>query len=283
MNHNNTTSKQLDNTIQSQSDTDSILQHEIDLRQLQDAALNDMSASVAASQALVGDKQSIGILFDEYKNNLTYYNKIKQLQNKYKYIRNVRGDGSCFYRAYMYGIFELACNKPSVCNQLIKTIEPTLDQMCDNTSINADRFTIEDFYDTVMDQLRYIRDNQLSSTYLIELFNDESQSESIVYYARLLTSLYLQTHIDDCAPFISDGMMTMQEYVDRQVLRVGVDAEHLGISALTSIINVCCIIEYLDQTNQQLNHHTFPNHTADTNIAVALLYKLNHYDLLSWS
>lgn len=46
------------------------------------------------------------MLMDEFVNNHGFYIKIQSLMNTYDEYRKIRRDGSCFYRALVFSIFE---------------------------------------------------------------------------------------------------------------------------------------------------------------------------------
>lgn len=78
----------------------------------------------------------------------------------YNHVRRLRRDGNCFYRSFLYQLFEhyalvLAGYKPDpngvYLNQykiLVKRIEESKKDMCDNGGY--DEIVIEDFYDVFL-------------------------------------------------------------------------------------------------------------------------------------
>lgn len=55
---------------------------------------------------MVGEKEDILVLLEEYKQDEVYKLKVKDLSGKYKNIRRTRPDGNCFYRAFIYAYLE---------------------------------------------------------------------------------------------------------------------------------------------------------------------------------
>jgi ubiquitin thioesterase protein OTUB1 len=59
-----------------------------------------------AESPLIGDLFDISLLLDEFVNNSGFYIKVQNLHNKYNKYRKTRRDGSCFYRALAFSVFE---------------------------------------------------------------------------------------------------------------------------------------------------------------------------------
>jgi ubiquitin thioesterase protein OTUB1 len=82
----------------------------------------------------------------------------------YKNIRRLRRDGNCFYRSFLFQLFEhyglvLAGQKADpdgkyavAYKKLIKTVEDSKKDMCDNAGY--DEIVVEDFYDVFLEELK---------------------------------------------------------------------------------------------------------------------------------
>jgi len=55
---------------------------------------------------MISDILDLKILKEEYQNNEGFLKKIKWVETKFPHFRRVRRDGSCFYRAFLYTLFE---------------------------------------------------------------------------------------------------------------------------------------------------------------------------------
>lgn len=73
--------------------------------------LSDLQAEIEMSGPLITKIISLDFLQEEFKNNEIFSIKIKLLREKYKKFRRLRRDGSCFYRAVIFGIFERIIEK----------------------------------------------------------------------------------------------------------------------------------------------------------------------------
>jgi hypothetical protein len=66
-------------------------------------------------------------------------------------------------------------------------------------------FTMEDFYETFLEQFTWVLESKPSSDELAARFQEDGLGQYIVSYARYLTSSYMAAHAADFAPFIQDG------------------------------------------------------------------------------
>ena len=64
--------------------------------------------TAAVASPMIGALQSPSILLAEYENadSPGFLPGIKYLDNHYQYMRRVRGDGNCFYRAFIFSFLE---------------------------------------------------------------------------------------------------------------------------------------------------------------------------------
>lgn len=59
-----------------------------------------------AESPLIGDLYELVFLLDEFSNNPGFYVKVQNLLQKFDKYRKTRRDGSCFYRALAFSVFE---------------------------------------------------------------------------------------------------------------------------------------------------------------------------------
>jgi ubiquitin thioesterase protein OTUB1 len=62
--------------------------------------------AVEASQPLVSEREDPAALLAEYADNALVLPKLREFAARYAGFRRVRGDGSCFYRAFLVGVAE---------------------------------------------------------------------------------------------------------------------------------------------------------------------------------
>ncbi|OXB52259.1 UNVERIFIED_CONTAM: hypothetical protein H355_004567, partial [Colinus virginianus] len=63
---------------------------------------------IAVQNPLVSERLELAVLYKEYaQDDHVYQQKIKDLLQKYSYIRKTRPDGNCFYRAFGFAHLEV--------------------------------------------------------------------------------------------------------------------------------------------------------------------------------
>ena len=66
---------------------------------------NKIRKEIEQSTPLISEDFNINVLIEDYHLNQEYLASIKNISKKYKYIRKVRRDGNCFYRAFIFRLF----------------------------------------------------------------------------------------------------------------------------------------------------------------------------------
>jgi ubiquitin thioesterase protein OTUB1 len=68
------------------------------------AQQEEIEAQIAATQKLIGDLEPPSILLPAYKDNPAqgFVAGVEDLARRYRMMRRVRGDGNCFYRAFLF-------------------------------------------------------------------------------------------------------------------------------------------------------------------------------------
>lgn len=69
---------------------------------------NEIRAQIAGSAALIGKKEPLSALQEEYSSEggSVFANKAKSLGRRYSFLRRARGDGNCFFRSFMFALAE---------------------------------------------------------------------------------------------------------------------------------------------------------------------------------
>lgn len=105
-------------------------------------------------------------------------------------------------------------------------------------------FTIEDFHNTFMDLIEQV-EKQTSVADLLASFIDQSTSDDLVVYLRLLTSGYLQPESKFFQHF-TEGGRTLREFRQQEVEPVCKESDHIHIIALAQALSVSVQVEYMD-------------------------------------
>jgi len=81
------------------------------LQNQQSRMIGEIEALVK-QQPLTSDKFLLSCLQEQYKNNTNFISGLTQLHETYRHIRIIRGDGNCYYRAFLYSLLEQhACER----------------------------------------------------------------------------------------------------------------------------------------------------------------------------
>lgn len=69
---------------------------------------NEIRAAIAGSAALIGKKEPLSALQEEYRNEgaSVFAAKAGALARRYSALRRARGDGNCFFRSFMFALAE---------------------------------------------------------------------------------------------------------------------------------------------------------------------------------
>ncbi|PAV15687.1 cysteine ase [Pyrrhoderma noxium] len=263
----------------------------LELQQLNQNIMNE-SASRAP---LISESMPIGKLREEYESGAssTFVMQIDYLKGQgYSHIRRTRGDGDCFYRSLAFAWI----------GRMLKSRNQTIDvakslSLLDSTLLilkaaGFQDLVYEDFYDVLISLIRQIvvpepNGSTLTEAILLEAFQDAEVSNCIVVFLRLLTSAAIRTDPDTYAPFLfhpESGLEVLpQEYCERFVEAIQVEADHVQITALTKILKLNIEVAYLDGHNEDgsvnfVQFHNVP--PEDFENPPVLLYRPGHYDIL---
>jgi hypothetical protein len=115
---------------------------------------NQLRAEIELNTPLVSDKMDIVYLIAEFKDS-QFEKSVEEVVQKYKFIRTVRRDGNCFYRSFMFRLFEeLASKKDSkLYNQVVKVVEESK-SLCERN--NYQWLVFEDFYNTFISEWKFV-------------------------------------------------------------------------------------------------------------------------------
>lgn len=229
-------------------------------------------------QTTIGNRESPAVLLTEYNQNPGFLPKINTLIAKYKFIRRSRGDGNCFYRAVAFQILNhLRQSTPAIVTSTIKKHNEILDGFVN--FFQYQRFTVEDYCEMFCEFATELQGKELSA--LETIFQDEMNTMYLVYWMRLLTSYSIQSKAESFLPFISAlGFSDAGTFCKAQVEPVNGDADQLQIQALAEFMGWNLLIEYLDGSSGELNHHSFGSQEENA-FEIVLLYRPGHYDMLS--
>ena len=240
---------------------------------------NALREQIELSTPLISEQLNINILLDDYKNNFEYANSIKEITNKYKYIRKVRRDGNCFYRSFIYRLFEYICMKND--NALYEKIKKKIMEAKDMIKNNGYDWTfIEDFYKIFYSQF-YYSFNSLQTKgetvrdYIDALFKDKEAGNYLIYFIRFCIAAYLKENSFLYEVYVD---MPFQNWITNEVEAIDHEADQIQIMACVNYFDIGVKIEYLNSVKNEVMK--FPEDKPEKDIFITVLFTPGHYDIL---
>ena len=226
---------------------------------------------------LISPKTTIKILIEEYKNNLEYTNSISNITNKYTWIRKVRRDGNCFYRAFIYRLFEhIAINKDE---ELYGRVLSKIREARNLTERNGYEWTVvEDFYNIFENSFNNVFncDNKGKvREKLDESFADKDKGNYLIYFIRLCIAAYLKENKILYEYYVEDSF---ERWIQTEVEPIDHEADQIQIMAAVSYFDFGVKIECLNKHKGELMK--FPEDKKDEDIFITVLFTPGHYDIL---
>eukprot|EP00494_Astrolonche_serrata_P031482 UN31751 len=192
------------------------------------------------SQKLVGDKKNLTNMAAEYKDNAKFLTKIKSLMKTHSEYRPVRGDGSCFYRAYFASICEQYNNNILSEKEFHNIVEISRSAPKDLVKKGFPSFTIEDFFETFEEELIKIQKDKKS--YFTGL-RDSGIGMYFITCLRYITSLHLRNNEMIFLPYVMP--LTVEIFCRNEVEPSYKEADQVQCIALSQALNVPIRIYYL--------------------------------------
>ena len=114
--------------------------------------MNKLREEIAEQMPFISEKKETVSLLDEWQDN-KFYASVQDLIQRYQFVRRLRRDGNCFYRALLFQLFEhsvaqVAAGNKGEYNRMREVIEKSKGELME---IGYDEIAIEDFYDTFID------------------------------------------------------------------------------------------------------------------------------------
>lgn len=234
---------------------------------------------------LIRDKCSIQALIDEFNNaDPAYVMKTVSLAASYSDYRPIKGDGQCGWRAVVFGYFE------SLLSQELDKVVAEKQRLQGFTStlvaVGWESSMVELFVEQTMELFdslhEAMRSANRSDLLLLEAFNDEARSNSIVFHFKLLTSATMRLNPDQYQPYLEQPLF---EYCRSNVEAFGQEIEQISLQALTdgviapALINV--VVMYLDRSEgSEVTPHQLVASASPDWPTITLLYRPGHYDII---
>ncbi len=240
---------------------------------------NSIRQEIELTSPLISEELPISILLDDYKSNQEYSSSIKEVTDKYKHIRKVRRDGNCFYRSFIYRIFEYICmkNDKSLYEHIIKKISESKELIKKN---GYDWEFISDFYNIFYMEFHHCF-NSLEKKgisvreYLDNLFSDKEKGNYLIYFIRFCIAAFLKENSFLYEVYV-DG--PFENWITREVEAIDHEADQIQIMACVNYFDIGVKIVYLHPYKNEVMK--FPEDKSDDQIFIIVLFTPGHYDLL---
>ena len=160
-------------------------------------------------------------------------------------MRRLRRDGNCFFRSFLYQIFEnfILSDDKTAYNKFVELIEASKADLMENCGY--DEIACDDFYQEFITSLKKLADvkKEDATQHLMDLFCNHMIANYIIMYARFLTACFLKKNAILYEDFIGGDMAG---WCTREVEQLDVDADHLQIIALSSYFEMGVEINSVD-------------------------------------
>ncbi|NXS75833.1 OTUB1 thioesterase, partial [Pandion haliaetus] len=228
---------------------------------------------IAVQNPLVSERLELAVLYKEYaEDDHIYQQKIKDLLQKYSYIRKTRPDGNCFYRAFGFAHLEALLEDGQELQRCATLGFPPGCPPPKSSGSLLCRPGVPWFMELIERVER-----RVPLPELLAAFNEPSTSDYLVVYLRLLTSGCLQRHRRFFEQFLEGGR-SIKEFCQQEVEPMCKESDHIHIIALARALHVSILVEYMDRgEGGATNPHVFPEGSQPR---VCLLYRPGHYDIL---
>jgi len=235
---------------------------------------NELREEIEKTTPLISELKSINELYQEFQNS-EFMNIIPLITNKYSNIRLIRRDGNCFYRCFIYRLFEeIAINKDEKLYQSLKNIINNSKNITERNGYEW--IVVEDFYQEFINNLTicYETEKNQCRQILDTLFNNKEKSNYLIVFVRLFIAAFLKENKILYESFIFD--IPFETWVNREVEAVDNECDQIQIMAIVNAFNIGVIIENLNQ--KSLDTMKFPE--DGNNIFIHVLFRPGHYDIL---
>jgi len=240
---------------------------------------NSLRQEIEMSTPLVSEEIPTSILMEDYKSNSEYANSVKQITDKYKHMKKVRRDGNCFYRSFIFRLFEYICikNNKALYEHVIKKIKEAKDLIERN---GYDWSFIQDFYNIFYMEFHHCFNSleacQISvRDYLDKLFSDKEKGNYLIYFVRFCIAAFLKENSFLYEVYV-DG--PFGNWITSEVEAIDHEADQIQIMACVNYFEIGVRIEYLHPFKNETMK--FPEDKPDDQIFITVLFTPGHYDLL---
>uniref|UniRef100_A0A7S0C949 ubiquitinyl hydrolase 1 n=1 Tax=Proboscia inermis TaxID=420281 RepID=A0A7S0C949_9STRA len=258
--------------------------------------LNAINEEIRQNNALTSEFLPLTHLIQSYaESSESFLKGAEYLSLKYRWYRRVRGDGNCYYRAFLYGLCEVLLSRrleaATIGEEALQKSRKDIDRvhLVAKTSLEKctqqgySKFTLEMFYDEFVGILSSLLKDTTTPASLHSILNHENGvSDYCCWYLRVLTATQLKIDRERFSAFLEYG--DVDTFCSEEVEPMHKDVGMVQAIALAEFMGVKVDVEYLDGRNPDgklVVHHFGPQDQNESNgCGVTLLYRPGHYDIL---
>lgn len=223
---------------------------------------------------------------------------VHDIAKRFSSIRKVRGDGNCFYRAFLFGYLDNLlsyylsakgdshdANIATATAERARVLTIAEKSMAELAELGYSEFAIEVFYDEFHELLATLFESYTRET-LLDSFQEDGKADYYTWFMRLLTAGFIKRDWPRFQPFVEGPYYDADAFCKGEVEPMKKECEHMQIIALTEYLGVPIDIAYLDgrpfDEATGLSSVRFPEGApfGESAFLVHLLYRPGHYDLL---
>ncbi|KAI0255597.1 cysteine proteinase [Lactifluus subvellereus] len=264
--------------------------------QLYELNQNVLNSTVPSTKPLIAELVPLSVLRAEYEGGSDSF--IRQidflLAQGYEGVRRSRGDGDCFYRSLIFAYIERIFNEQDrqlAVGTSISTLESLLPKLAE---VGFEKTVIDESWEIPRDLITGIVDPEpvsnsgktLTPAQLLEVFQDDSMSNYLAMFMRMITSAQIRSDPEEYDPFLTHPdtgeKMAVREFCETFVEVLGKEADHVQVTAISRALKVNVKIAYLDGRSDdgRVEFVTFNNAVNENETPLTLLYRPGHYDIL---
>jgi ubiquitin thioesterase protein OTUB1 len=155
-----------------------------------EAQMESINSEIKSTQPLSSELLNLTKLSSLFLPGTNFQRGCDYLSRHYSSYRAIRGDGNCYYRAFLYGLCEqLHEKKGQELTRIKDYIRGSIETV---EKFGYDRFTVDAFHEEMVDLLETISSSD-DFCNIHQLLNEEnSTSDYCVWYLRVITSASLK-------------------------------------------------------------------------------------------
>ncbi len=248
---------------------------------------NQIKQNAHERSMLIGDKVSLTKLVEEYDapgSSGQFKANVMNLTSTYRSMRQSRGDGNCFFRAFIFSYLEHLAESGDM-KERRRMVTRLSDIKGMLLAAGYDELVLEGPLELLLDLLE---SDSLTVEMLEKQLRTEDISNYIVFLLRIIASGEVKGRSEFFAPFIT-GMVGMgvDEFCAKCIDPMGEESDHIVLVALTNALQVPMRVVHVDGSARDDGQLDIKDFGCDDNgsgdggdMVVHLLYRPGHYDIL---